>query len=199
MTDTAKKQREKVVLAGYAYYSFVHTPQRDDEYGDKYKIDLMIENEDGSPFMYKNPVTGNMINMLEKCQELGLEIKETPSIPGKFVSIRSKAEFVNTQTKQVTLRGPIPTVYADKTPVPADTLIGNGSLVRVQGIKNEYIIRKQKGVTLWLDRVIVDKLVPYLSKTGDNEFDFPHLKGNKKASEKSRQEENLGDEDDLGF
>lgn len=186
MADYKKTEKEFVVLAGLAYYTFVHAPQKDDKYGDKYKVDLVVEDEDGKPFIYTNPSTGEIVNMVERVKELGVELKDaTASIPGRYLSIRSKSEFTvknkETGKKEIVEREPIPTVYADKSPVDKNTLIGNGSEVRVQAsVKRWTNDEGEKVVSLYFERMIVDKLAAYVNKKNDDEFDFPHMK--KKAS-----------------
>lgn len=172
--QTNSKEYEPTTLAGYAFYAFVHSPQKDEEYGDKYKIDLVVENEDGTPFVYVNPSNGEEINMLEKVEELGLQLKESPSIPGRYVRISSKA-----QTKDGKDRPPIPVADANKKPI--EDLIGNGSKVRVRALLNHYKVGRNVGISALLDRMIVDDLVPYVSKKGDDEFDFPHMRKSNKG------------------
>lgn len=181
-------QKEYAVLAGYAYYTFVHAPQKDDKYGDKYKTDLVLEDADGNPFVYNDLSKSVKTNMLEYAKELGLSLKDaTDNIQGRYVSLRSKAEYTiknkDTGKKEIVERPPIPVVYADKTPVPKDVLIGNGSKVRVQISLKKWENEDGEQVTsAYLERMIVDELVPYVGRTGGDEFDFPHMRGNKASS-----------------
>lgn len=185
-----KKQKELVVLAGKAYFAFVHAPQKDDKYGDKYKVDLVIEDEDGTPYVYKNPVTGQEVNMVDFANTMHAQIKTTEKIPGRFISVRSKAEYMiknkETGKKEIVERAPIPVTFADKTPLTSETLIGNGSKVRVQASVSKWI--DDQGVevtTLYLERMIVDELVPYSANVGGSEFDFPHLRKKKEPTDDS--------------
>lgn len=197
MADKQKNDKELVVLAGKGYYTFVHAPQKDDKYGDKYKVDLVVEDENGKPFIYTNPLNGEEINMVDRVHELGLKLNEYKNIPGKFISIRSKAEFTvknkETGKKEIVERKPIPVVFADKSPVDPSVLIGNGSEVRVQASVKKWQNDEGNMVTsIYLERMIVDKLVPYVAKTGDNEFDFPHMK---KAKDSKAVEPAVGDDE----
>ena len=65
--DKQKNEKEFIVLAGLGYFTFVHAPQKDDTYGDKYKVDLVVEDEDGKPFIYKNASTGEEGSMVAAC------------------------------------------------------------------------------------------------------------------------------------
>jgi hypothetical protein len=176
------EEMPKVVFAGLAYYPFLHTPQKDEEYGDKYKIDLMVEDAEGNPMIYTDPVTGNQINVVDKILDMGFasKLKEAnASIPGRYIRLTSKAT-----KKDGSERPSVPVTYADKTPLTKETLIGNGSKVRVRALIYTYGVGKAQKQTLLLDRVIVDELVPYVSARKEDEFDFPHLRGgnSKKAA-----------------
>jgi hypothetical protein len=183
-----KQKLEQVVLYGEAYYTFVHSPQKDDKYGDKYKVDLVVEAEDGTPFFWTNPVTGAQVNMVEKCEALGARLETSPKFPGRFVRVKSKAEYIitnkETKKKEIVERGPIPVVDANKNPIGPETLIGNGSKVRVLATVKPWVLGDgSSGVSLYLERMIVDELVPYVSSAaGAGEFDFPHLKKPRKET-----------------
>lgn len=190
MTD--KQKREKIVLAGWGYYVFVHQPQKDEKYGDKYKVDLVVEDEDGNPFMYPSPLTGKEVNMVEFCKENNIKLQTSKGIPGKFVSVRSKAEFVITNEagkKEFKEREAIPAFFADKTVISKETLIGNGSELRVLASVSRWVDEDGvKQTTLYLDRIIVDKLVEYHPKNEESAF-YDFQQSNKKTSKKEGEAE----------
>ncbi len=191
--QTKRPKKDYLTLAGYAYYTFVHSPQKDEKYGDKYKVDLVVEDEEGNPFIYTNPLNGKQVNMVQLCEDENIKVEQSKGIPGRFIRVKSKFEYTiknpKTGKKEIKERDPIPTAYADKSPVDSNTLIGNGSKVRVLASVKKWVNDEDENVTtLYLERMIVDELVPYVNSQSEKEFDFPHMKVNKKAEGKTDEE-----------
>lgn len=171
------EQGYNVVLKGYAYFAFLHSPQRDEEYGDKYKIDLVIENEDGTPVVFEDAKSGEEINMVNWVKENNVRTFDgNEKIPGTYIRISSKAI-----TKDGDKRPAIPVKYNGQV-LDKSTLIGNGSLVKVRALLKAVPKQKNK-VGLYLDAVVVETLVPYVGAQSDEDFDFVYdvRKGNKAA------------------
>ena len=127
-------------FVGYAYFAMVHKPRvekPESDYKTRYKLDLRLENEDGSPIVVTNKA-GEKINMFELANEYKIGVKDAnDSIPGAYAEFKRKLKtdankniLMDESGEPVTK--PVEVVDRNNNPISAKTLIGNGSKVVVQ-------------------------------------------------------------------
>tara|TARA_R110000744_G_scaffold144841_1_gene256975 strand:- start:3795 stop:4214 length:420 start_codon:yes stop_codon:yes gene_type:complete len=112
-----------------------------DEYSEKYQLDV-----------------GNLSQRSKKTLlDNGVKLKDKQDDRGEFVTPKSKFE--------------VTAMDADKAPIDIqNTLIGNGSDVRVRVVPNpDHPMVDQYGTSLYLNKIQVLTLVEYSG--GDNDFD----------------------------
>lgn len=174
MADKTASEIKKGKLVGYAYYTFNNKPQHDRE-NDKYlyKVDLRLTEEDGSPIVVTDKVSGKQINMLEKAKELGLIIKKpNNTIEGEYVRIKREVkDKVDKEGNK--FKTPAPETKT-RTGEDFSDIIGNESKVEVHfgaiPIKQGAY---KANCSAYLHKIVVIKHVPYVGKMEDEqEFDY---------------------------
>ena len=169
-----KKKFERATLTGRAYYAFLNRPNHDKENNkDFFKLELVLTNEEGKPYVVTDKKTGQRVDMLQRAKDLNLVIKdENKNIPGTHVRIKREKKTKVNEEGQTVITQP-PEVKDKNGGSLGERLVGNESLVQVEFT----VIPIQKGVkkgknSAYLNKVVVHKLVEYISKVDEEELVF---------------------------
>lgn len=177
---------EKAQLVGYAYYSNVHAPQKDEKRKKySFKTTLVLTDENNKPIIFKDAKTGQEINMLKRAKELGLTIKKANDDTKlqeqigerPFVEIKKEKKFVDykalSEEKQKKFMQPVPVKFRKGfKEIGPDTMIGNGSLAVVSFSAIPYDYEGNEGVQAYIQGMSIINLVSYQQNFDADSFDF---------------------------
>ena len=158
------------ILYGRAFYTFNRKPQFDKENKKyTYKIDLVLTDADGKPYVVPNKKTGELVNMVERAKEYNIIVKEPKGdktlIDGTYVRIKRD---VKTRDDGSVTSAP---ETVNGSGEEFDKIIGNESLVQVEFSCIPIKQGSAKGKNMaYLNKIVVRSHVPYVSTMDEFEF-----------------------------
>lgn len=160
----AKDKVKPITLRGTIYWAHIVKPEqyegKDTGY---YSVLVELESEEKTnklksfleDFWEENKPEGK----LSPKAELNLSVKETPDGNEAF---KAKTKAYDEDDNGTKVKRKIPIFKGDGTPMEAGTLIGNGSKVQINVTPSAYRTSTTNyGVTLFLNAIQVDDLIPY--------------------------------------
>lgn len=193
MADGKKKKKKYTVYTtpkGELHYAYLTKP--DEEYSDKYKVNFVFEDtEEGLNPVYirKEKQDFNLRELFEEKDKKGFELATTDPeqkkywnkfVPFSVIHEEEDEEGNHTGRYYVTMKSKNkPTVIDENGKVvTSDTyMVGNGSIGRIQFTIAPMVYKGSMppiaGTTLYLNKVKIDKFIPYESDGGfvDDEDD----------------------------
>lgn len=147
------EEKKTLVLTGKAFWAHVRKPN---EQSGSYQLDLSVDDKtkemlEGLGITVKNAVLG-----------IGVKEKKDKDERGNFVTLKKTA-----QGEDGTLFPPPQIVDGKKKAVPADVLIGNGSIVNVAAHIYDWKFKSKTGKSLGFSALQIKTLIKYANPSID--------------------------------
>jgi hypothetical protein len=147
------EEKKTLVLTGKAYWAHVRKPN---EQSGSYQLDLSVDDTT------KSMLEGLGITVKNASLGIGVKDKKPGDERGNFVTLKKTA-----QGEDGTLYPPPQIVDGKKKAVPADVLIGNGSVVNVAAHIYDWKFKSKTGKSLGFSALQIKTLVKYSNPSVD--------------------------------